>query len=162
MAQTTPTRSTPEATAVEATNPDDGQSVGAGRCADPLAVNAGALGFYRVAYDAATLARNTAAFASLPNGDRIALLDDQWALVRAGKAKRPTYLALAAAMGDDDDARAWNQIISALSRIEIDERGTPGYEKFLSYARSIIKPVATRLSWNATPGETPGETPGQS
>lgn len=132
----------------------DGQTVAAGKCGDPLSVNADTIGFYRVAYDATTLAVNQKNFDSLRNGDRIALLDDQWALVQAGKAPLPSFLGLATSMGGDNDARAWNQISDVLSRLEIDERGTPGYDAFLTYARSVMKPLSTRLGPTAKPDET--------
>jgi aminopeptidase N len=54
-----------------------GATVAAGRCDEPLSVNAGGVGFYRVAYDPATLAANTRAFVTLPEPDKIVLLDDQ-------------------------------------------------------------------------------------
>jgi len=135
---------------------DDGQVVDAGRCDEPLNLNADAIGYYRVAYDDATLATNTKAFGTLASGDRIALLDDQWALVEAGLQKLPSYLALASAMGTDQNLRAWQQITAALGSIETDERGTPGHDAYTTYARSIIKPLATQLGWDAKSGETPG------
>ena len=127
----------------------------AGRCNDPLTVNAGLLGFYRVAYDDATLKTNTAAFGTLPDADRIALLDDQWALARAGKAPLASFLTLAGAMGDDRDARAWAQIADSLSSIEVDERGSSGHDAYVAYARSVLAPLAVALGWNPAPGETP-------
>lgn len=133
----------------------DGQRVAAGSCSEPLSVNADAVGFYRVAYDARSLGVNQKNFGTLGNGDRIALLDDQWALVRSGKAQLPSYFALASAMGADDDARAWNQITQALGEIERDERGAPGHDAFTAYARSIVKPLAVRLGAAPKPGETP-------
>jgi aminopeptidase N len=132
-----------------------GQSTRAGQCDEPLSANAGALGFYRSRYDAATLAVNTKNFGRLPDSDRIVLLDDQWALVEAGIDPLPTYLALAASMGSDLDTRAWIQISGALSTIEYAERGTAGHEAFAVFARSLLNPVFERLGWNAKPDETP-------
>jgi len=134
----------------------DGQSVAAGSCAEPLSVNADAVGYFRAEYDAATLASTTRAFAALPAGDRIALLDDQWALVEAGSQSLPAYLALAAAMGTDLNERAWNQVTGALGTIEYAERGSPGHEAFVAYARSLVRPVFDRLGWDARAGESPG------
>jgi len=133
----------------------DGQTVAAGQCGDPLILNPNAIGFYRVNYDPATLAVNTKAFGTLDNGDRIAMLDDQWALVEANQIQLGTYLALASAMGDDLDGRAWEQISDALHTIEYDERGTPGHAAFTAYARSLLKPVADRLGWDAKPDDSP-------
>jgi aminopeptidase N len=114
----------------------DKQSAPAGRCDEPLSINAGALGFYRTHYDAATLAANTKNFGQLKDTDRIALLDDQWALVESGVDALPTYLALAASMGTDLDTRAWHQIAHALGSIEYDERGSSGHDAFSAYASS--------------------------
>jgi len=133
----------------------DAQTVPAGSCEAPLSVNADAIGYYRVQYDAATLATNTRAFGTLRGADRIALLDDQWALVQAQSAPLASYLALAQGMGGDLDTRAWRQITDALGTIEYDERGSAGHEAFAAYARSIVKPLAERLGWDGKPGETP-------
>ncbi len=133
----------------------DGQKSDAGNCSEPLSVNADALGFYRVAYDPATLATNTHSFATLPDGDKIALLDDEWALVLSENEELAAYLALASAMGHDSDTRAWVQIAGALGSIEYDERGSAGREPFTAFARSIVRPMADRLGWDAKPGETP-------
>jgi aminopeptidase N len=133
------------------------EAIAAGTCADPLSVNADAIGYYRVEYDAATLKTNTEHFGELPNGDRIALLDDQWALVLARAQPLDSYLALASRMGTDLDTRAWQQIGSALGVIEYDERGSPGHEAFTAYARSILAPAFATLGWDAKSGQTPDQ-----
>jgi aminopeptidase N len=131
------------------------QKTPAGRCDEALSVNADAVGYYRVQYDAGTLAVNTRAFPGAADGDRIALLDDQWALVGSGEASLQNFLALASSMGADRDARAWDQIVRALAIIEYAERGSPGHEAFAAYARALIKPMADELGWDALPAETP-------
>lgn len=134
---------------------EDGQKVAAGRCDEPLSVNADAIGFYRASYDAPTSRTNAANFGALEDGDKIALLDDQWALVESGADDLRSYLALASSMGSDLNSRAWQQIAAALGMIEYAERGTAGYAAFSAYARSIIRPVIARLGWDSRPGETP-------
>jgi aminopeptidase N len=131
------------------------QKTAAGRCDEALSVNADAVGYYRVQYDADTLALNTRLFPSAVDGDRIALLDDQWAMVGSGAAPLQSFLALASSMGADRDARAWQQIARALAVIEYAERGSPGHQAFAAYARALIKPVADELGWDALPTETP-------
>ena len=131
-----------------------GQRVEAGRCEQSLSLTPDAIGFYRVAYDDKTLETDRLAFASLPSGDRIALLDDQWALVQAAQQKLDRYLGLASAMGAELNDRAWTQIIEALGQIETYERGTAGHEGFSGYARSILAPVAAKLGWDTRPGES--------
>ena len=132
-----------------------GQKIAAGRCDAALSVNADAVGYYRVQYDADTLAVNTRLFPSAVDGDRIALLDDQWALVGSGEASLQNFLALASSMGANRDARAWQRIVQALAVIEYAERGSPGAKAFAAYARALIKPVADQLGWDALPAETP-------
>ncbi len=134
----------------------DGQTVAAGKCDQPLSVNAGAVGYFRVQYEDSLLPVITRQFAGLPSGDRIALLDDQWALVEAGARPLSTYLALVGAVGDDLNERAWTQIADALGTIEYDERGAAGHEAFANYARAVIRPVYEKLGWESKPGETPG------
>jgi aminopeptidase N len=115
----------------------DQSGIAAGRCDAPLRANAGDLGFYRVAYDADTLAVNAHAFATLPDPDKIALLDDQWALTNAGKADIGSFLSLASAMGDDRDDRAWTIIVGSLAQIEQYERGTSNFAACQRAARSV-------------------------
>src|SRR3984885_9022588 len=131
------------------------QKTAAGRCDEALSVNADAVGYYRVQYDADTLAVNTRLFPGAVDGDRIALLDDQWALVGSGEASLQNFLALASSMGADRDARAWQQIVRALALIEYAERGSLGAKAFAAYARALIKPVAESLGGDAAPQETP-------
>jgi len=133
----------------------DDQTVSAGQCREPLSADAGAVGYYRVQYDPATLKTNTQHFEGVPDGDRIALLDDQWALVESGAAPLASYLALVEAMGGNLDTRAWRQIADSLGTIEYDERGTPGHNSFAAYARTLLHPLAQRLGWDSKPGETP-------
>jgi aminopeptidase N len=133
----------------------DGEHSGGGRCNEPLSVNADAIGFYRVKYDAATLAANIRAFGATPDGDRIALLDDSWALALAGQQSLGSYLALASAMGKDRDARAWEQIAASLGTLEHYARGSRGHAAFAAAARSMLRPVADSLGWDPRPGEPP-------
>ena len=132
----------------------DGQRVDAGRCDEALSLNPDAIGFYRVAYDEKTLKIDQASFAGLPGADRIALLDDQWALVLAGQQQLGSYLGLVSAMGSDLDDRAWSQVMDALEQIETYERGTNGHEAFTAHARSILRPVAAALGWDSRRDES--------
>jgi len=126
----------------------------AGRCGEPLRANAGGVGYYRVAYDAATFDTNRAAFASLPDADKIAMLGDQWNLVRIGAAPLPSFLALSNAMGSNRNARAWQDIVGPLAELENDTRGTAQHDAFTAYARNLVAPLAASLGWDAKPGET--------
>ncbi len=134
---------------------DDGQTAQAGHCDQTLLLNAGGYGFYRVAYDAQTLANNANDFASLPNPDKIALLDNQWAFARAGRSGLGAYFKMAGKMGTDYDARAWEQIIASLTTLEKDVRGLPNHAALVTRARALVTPVVATLGWSAKPGEAP-------
>jgi aminopeptidase N len=126
----------------------------AGRCGEPLRANAGGAGYYRVAYDTATFDANRRAFASIPDDDKIAMLDDQWALARVGRAPLASYMALARANAGNRNGRAWTQIVGALGTLEQDARTTPEHDAVAAYARDAVSPVAIPLGWDATPGES--------
>jgi aminopeptidase N len=134
----------------------DKQQLDAGNCGDPFTVNADAVGYFRVAYDRDTLAQNTRHFTQLSDGDRIAMLDDQWALAEAGAAPLGDYLALASAMGTVENQRSWEQITEVLGSIESYQRGAPGHDAFTAYGRQLLKPLAQRLGWDARKDDTPG------
>lgn len=134
---------------------DQTLSLRGGRCDEAVSINADTVGFYRVHYDAATLANDTREFGDLPITDRFALLDDEWAMAKNGAEPLENYLKLAGAMGTSLDARAWTQIAAVLGSLEMDEVGTPGYADFTRYARALIKPVADQLGWSARPQDTP-------
>jgi aminopeptidase N len=134
----------------------DGQTVAAGKCDQPLSVNAAAVGYFRVQYDDGLLRSITKQFAALPSGDRIAVLDDQWALVGVRAQSLSSYLGLVAAAGADTNERVWTQISEALGTIEFDERGTPGHAAFAAYARNALRPVFEQLGWEPKTGEAPG------
>ncbi len=65
--------------------------------------NAEARGFYRTAYDAEGLARLLPAVAELRPAERVALLSDSWALVRAGEAPISGFLDLVASLRHETD-----------------------------------------------------------
>ncbi|HEV2286739.1 MAG TPA: M1 family metallopeptidase [Steroidobacteraceae bacterium] len=133
----------------------DAQPSAAGRCGEPLSLNADAIGFYRVQYDEATLAADTRGFGGAPAGDRSALLDDNWALALAGAQPLGAYLALLPAMGGNRDPRAWEQIAAALTTLEHYERGTRGHDAFTARARALVRPVFDGLGWDPRPREAP-------
>ena len=133
----------------------DGQELAAGRCGEPLSVNADGIGYYRSLYDDATMQANTKNLDALDDGDLIALLDDQWAFVEAGVRELPSYLALAGSMRVSQDVRAWEQITHALGEVERDERGLPGHDAFAAYERSVLHPALARIGTEGSPGESP-------
>jgi aminopeptidase N len=134
---------------------DAALTVAAGSCDEPLTLDAGNVGFFRVAYDEPTLKVNTRDFAALPDSDRIALLDDQWALVEADQQQLGSYLHLVAQMGSDLNTRAWTQIVGALNTVHETLRGSPDLAAFDAFACKLLRPTADQLGWESGAQELP-------
>src|SRR3954464_15973261 len=71
-----------------------------GACAPWVFANAGAAGYYRTAYSSEMLRAMAPALATdLTAAERLSLLDDEWALLRAGRHSIAAYLTLAGGLG---------------------------------------------------------------
>jgi aminopeptidase N/puromycin-sensitive aminopeptidase len=81
--------------------------------------NAGGLGYYRTSYSQAIRREIIAQVeSSLTPPERIALLGDQWALVRSGAATVGEILDLAAAMHADPDDTVLEQLLAVLGEVD--------------------------------------------
>ena len=65
----------------------DRSDIAAGRCGEPVKLNLGDVGYYRVEYDAASRAALAKSMALMAPADRVNLLADSWALVEASRAE---------------------------------------------------------------------------
>jgi len=80
--------------------------------------NAGATGFFRVAYDELTWNKLLPHVAAIDPVERIALLTDQWTLVRAGVAPIQPFLDLVFSLASDPDPFVIDEVVNRLSVIE--------------------------------------------
>jgi puromycin-sensitive aminopeptidase len=125
----------------------------AGEEPDLLVANAGATGFYRVAYDAATLAALAANLPRLETVERIALLSDEWALVRAGLREVGTFLELCAAFRGEDDHAVLDELVARLAVVEhrlVADADRPALQRFVA---ELLAPVLAATGWDAARGE---------
>ncbi len=111
--------------------------------------NAEARGFYRTAYDADGLARLFPAVGELRPAERVALLSDSWALVRAGEAPISGFLDLVASLRHETDHVVLDELVGRLSLIEhrfVDEadRG-----RFAAFVGDLFGGAAQQLGWGA-------------
>ncbi|WP_420969181.1 M1 family metallopeptidase [Bradyrhizobium sp. B120] len=125
----------------------------AGACGDAIKVNLGDVGYYRVEYGPKNRAALLNAFPQMQVVDRLNVVTDSWALVQAGRAEAPSYLALLDALDTGDHRAVWGQVIStfaALNRLSRDrsERGV-----IQAYARAKLRPVFDRIGWDGTSGD---------
>ena len=124
-------------------------------CSDPVKLNAGDFGYYRVAYEPAWYKK--VKIIGLPPADQLNLLSDTWAMVEAGRASSTNYLALAEALQSAKTYTVWRHIISVLETIDGMEQNQPGRAKFQQYARLLLQPQWRRLGWSPRPGEPVGD-----
>ncbi len=121
-----------------------------------LCANAGATGFYRVAYDAAGLAGLTGHLDALVPSERIQLLSDEWALVRAGEREIGPFLDLCAAFAGEDDHAVLDELVARLAVVEhrlVDDRDRPALQAFVA---RLFAPQLAAVGWDA-PEREPDE-----
>ncbi len=133
-------------------------SIPGGACGSPVVINGRNVGFYRVAYDAATQEILQKNFATLSVDDRLALLSDTSALAQSGRIPMGQALSLYSAVGADTNLAVWEQVRGSLATIEGLEIGTKGYAKFAEYARSVLRPAFVKLGgWDGPKGDASTE-----
>jgi aminopeptidase N len=127
---------------------DGSAEVAAGRCGEPIKVNLGDIGYYRVDYGSNDRAALVKSLPAMTPEDRVNFLADSWALVQAGRADAPSYLALIGKIAPNDQRAVWDQVIGVfvrLDRLARDRSERPGLQGF---ARVTLRPVFDRLGWD--------------
>lgn len=114
--------------------------------------NAGATGFFRVAYDELTWNKLLPHVAAIDPVERIALLTDQWTLVRAGVAPIQPFLDLVFSLASDPDPFVIDEVVNRLSVIEHRHLAEGAREAFRARVAAAFAPAASTLGWG-TKGE---------
>ncbi len=129
---------------------------GAGNVTAPSAgafANGDAKGYYRSSYDNASLRALLGSATTLKAPERISLVGDRYALLRAGEGTVSSYLDLVAALRNDPNAQVLNQSLSGLGsirqRVATDAQDT----QMKAWVRTEFAPVYASLG-PATPGES--------
>jgi puromycin-sensitive aminopeptidase len=122
---------------------------------DPAFVvaNAGATGFYRVAYDAPSLEALSRSLPRLATAERITLLSDEWALVRAGERDIALFLDLCARFSDEEEYAVLDELVARLGAVEhrlVGEEDRPALQRF---ATRLFTPQLAATGWDAAAGE---------
>jgi puromycin-sensitive aminopeptidase len=119
-----------------------------------LCANGGATGFYRVAYDPASLGRLRTSIAQLQSAERVAVIADQWALVRAGAQSIDALLDLVFAFEGEEDHAVLDELVTRLAYVEhrlLQEADRP---KFAARVTQLFSKQLQKLGWDAKSGET--------
>jgi puromycin-sensitive aminopeptidase len=116
--------------------------------------NAGARGFYRYALDDRSLQLLAGAVRQLDAGERLMLIDNQWALTRAGKADLRQLFALLEGLRGEEDRAVLDAIagpIAWLATHAVDDALRPAFQGFV---QAFFSPAFGKLGWDPIPGES--------
>ena len=121
----------------------------------PVRVNAGRAGYFRVEYTGDAWKRLRERITELPEEDRLGVLQDEWALVQAGRAPLGRWLELASALRDDPSPTVGGEITGVIGFLDHIFRGTGERSAFRIRARALLEPRLARMGWDARPAEEP-------
>ena len=118
-----------------------------------ILANAGARGFYRASYEPESLRRLIAGLPDLEAEERMSLVSDQWALVRAGQAAAGPFLDLLAGLKGESDHVVLDEVVGRLSWIE--HRGTGDADRlnFQTFVARSFVAAGADLGWDPREGE---------
>ncbi|TMA25532.1 MAG: M1 family metallopeptidase, partial [Deltaproteobacteria bacterium] len=115
--------------------------------------NAGARGFYRTHYQPDLLRRLVEALPELRPEERMGLVSDQWALVRAGVAKVDGFLHLLAGFKSEEDHVVLDEVVGRLSFLEHRAVADADRPAFQQWVRRLFTGVGADLGWEPRPQE---------
>ena len=118
-----------------------------------LCANAGSTGFYRVAYDAAGLEDLRRHLRRLAPAERVGLLGDEWALVRAGSREVGAFLDLAAAFGEEEDYAVLDELVGRLAAIEARLLDPARRARLQAFVARLFGPALRSVGLDARAGE---------
>ena len=118
-------------------------------------VNSGHTGFYRVNYSPVDweYLKNAVISKELSANDRLGLQNDAYALMKAGHVSPSLFLSLIQAYSNEADSSVWAALLGNLRGFESLIISQPYFPQFLTFAKTLLSPIAAHLSWNPTTGE---------
>jgi len=115
--------------------------------------NADARGFFRTNYDDATLGRLLPAVGEQRPAERIGLISDQWALVRADQAPIERFLDLVVSLRDEEDHVVLDEVVGRLALIEHRFLAEEDRAAFGALVTGLYGGRAAKLGWAPGAGE---------
>jgi len=124
-------------------------------CAPWVFANAGARGYYRTAYSPATLrALAPNAETALSPAERFSLVDDEWALVRAGRHSAADYLSLVAEFGRERTGGIIDEISKRLEAIREDLTPAASAPRLQAFVRELFRPMLADLGFTGSSSDS--------
>jgi puromycin-sensitive aminopeptidase len=118
-----------------------------------VTANAGSTGFYRVDYDAPALAALARSLPALAPAERIGLLSDEWALLRAGQREIAGVADLLLAFAGEEDHAVLEEVVGRLATIEHRLVSDADRQRLRALVARLFGPAFARLGWDPSPGE---------
>jgi puromycin-sensitive aminopeptidase len=118
--------------------------------------NAGSTGFYRVAYDAASLAALAVHLPALAPAERIGLLSDEWALVRAGEREIGALADLLLAFAPEQDHAVLEEVVGRLALLEHRLVSDDDRQRLRALVARVFRTALRETGWDPAPGEPDG------
>jgi aminopeptidase N len=125
------------------------------RAALPALVNAGRGGYFRVEYTGEAWTRLRERITALPEADRLGILQDEWAIIQAGRAPLGHWLELASALREDPSPTVGGEITGVIGFLDHIFRGAAERPAFRIRARALLAPRLARMGWDAAKTEEP-------
>ena len=120
---------------------------------DWLLGNVGARGFYRTAYEPELLRRLISALPRLAPEERMALVSDQWALVRSGATAIDGFLHLLAGLHAEEDHVVLDEVVGRLGYLEHRAVAEQDRSAFQGWVRAQFAGAGADLDWEVRDGE---------
>jgi puromycin-sensitive aminopeptidase len=118
-----------------------------------VCANAGAAGFFRVAYDQRGLHELAQHLGDLAPAEKVALLSDQWALVRAGKAEIAAFLDLCSAFGAEEDHAVLDELGGRLAQVVQRLVADRDRSRFQDFVAELLGKQMDAVGWDPKSGE---------
>ncbi|HEY6304930.1 MAG TPA: M1 family metallopeptidase [Candidatus Angelobacter sp.] len=124
-------------------------------CSPWVFTNAGAVGYYRTQYEADDFKKlGTAALTGLSTAERVSLVQDEAALVRAGQEKVGAFLDLVNALSSDQERLVVESFNFPLQVIDDHLADGANREAYHAWIRSNFRPMMAKVGWEPAPGES--------
>jgi aminopeptidase N len=126
----------------------------AGACVPWVFANAGAKGYFRTAYPSELLrALAPRVEADLTAPERLSLLDDEWALVSAGRHSASGYLTLAAGHGREHSSGVLAEVAGRLGFVHDYLTTDATRPRFETFTRTLLRPLFGEVGFATVPSE---------
>ncbi|MDQ3347107.1 MAG: M1 family metallopeptidase [Acidobacteriota bacterium] len=122
-------------------------------CPAWVMANAGGRGYYRVLSSPETLRSLAGAINSLQPAERISLLADEWALVRAGRHDIEAFMDLAAGFKGERNASVVSRLVAALRAIGDNVSASASRPAYNTWVAALLGPSLQELGWSPAASE---------